>query len=1292
MRQIILLLTTLFISIPTWGQTGYFIPAERFSSGLINDICQDKYGFIWVATEFGLNKYDGYRFTEYIHHPDDSTTISSNVVVSLFCDKDGQLWAGTSKGLDRYDYASNKFVHYAFHDGVKPRVVRICQLRDSRLLVATSGYAGLYVVDGHRAKMFMKDDGNLHFVNNIMEDSKGRLWQCDYGNDFSVMDANGIHNMVSTEGLVVDFVERDNEVLIFCMRGIYRYRNGRLAAADIDMRAMRQSETIIRRVYKDHLGNIYIGTRGDGLFRLAKGSSQLEPVVCSTKGIDVSTAKIWAIMEDRNKNLWLGCQSKGLVMIQHTPPQFQSWSLNYQGNLLGSTINSICKGDDGITWCTVQGNGVYGYNRQGQIVAHPASPTSVEFMFRDRSSRYWIGTDDALYAYNPKTGQSEKKVAFGCDKFNDMTDVGGGVIYISTFSKGFCVYDTKTNKLRNYNSNQKDPKKGWLCNNWVFSMMPDSKGCVWLATSSGVSCYDPATDSFRSHGWHQLLNGVLCFSLCETRQGDILIGTENGIYIYERGKKEAVPFGKNSGLGNLVVGYIVEANNGDIWCSTTRGLWQYQVKTKKFISHVNDNGLIGKEYIYCVGMHTDQDTIYFANNNGITTFRPTDVVGTRRQLPAVCLTEFLLAGRPVSTSTDSNGDWVVRGPVVTSDYYQVSYLDNTFTLEFSLLDYVDPRNVIFEYRIDKGEWIQNPAGQNAIQLSHLQSGVYRLEVRALSSGSYTEVKRMTIRVMPPWYRSTWAYVVYFMALAGALVLVGLLMRRRAHRRMDEEKMQFLINATHDIRSPLTLIMGPLAKLKSLVTDETGKGYIDTIDRNAKRLMLLVNQILDERRIDKNQLQLHCRETNMVDFISGICKLYQYNASQRNITFSFERDKDHVIAWIDRINFDKVINNLLSNAFKYTFDGGEVKVVLRETEKEIQIEIMDNGVGLKDEDTDRLFDRFYQGRNADVLGMQGTGIGLNLCRSITKLHGGEVKAKSLEKGSLFCITLPKGNAHLRPEQIVTDSPACEVLSEGMGEKQQFRAFRILVVDDDPEIADYISGELGNRYKFSHAPNGKEALKILLTDSYDLVISDVMMPEMDGITLLKRIKDNPQISQLPVIMLTSKAEVEYKMEGLKSGADAYIAKPFNMEELHIQIDNLIDNVRRLRGKFSGAVRQEERIENIEVKGNDDALMDRIMRSVNAHMSETDFNVDMLAEDVGISRAQLHRKMKEITGISSGRFLRNLRMEQAARLLREGKINVSQVAGSVGYIDLAHFSTAFKTRFGMSPSEYAEANKQE
>lgn len=1263
------------------GQAGQFFPSDRFSSGLINDVCQDKYGYLWIATDYGLNRFDGYRFIQYQHKPDDSTTISSNVAGSLFCDHEGQLWIGTSRGLDCYDYATNKFVHQKFDGGITPRVGKIWELRDGTLLACTSGFQGLYRISDNKAEPYLKRHQDMAFVNSVMEDSNGRFWQCGFGNEFTMRDQHGLHSMISTQGFIVDFVENDGEVLIIGLHGIHSYNDNQLTVADIDMSAMGSGDVIIRRVFKDHKGNIYIGTRGDGLFCLAKGSRRLERVGCIARDIDLSTAKIWAITEDRNGNLWLGCQSKGLLMIQPTPPQFQSWSFQTQGIHLGSTVSSVCEGDGGLVWCSVPGNGVYGFDANGRIIAHPVSPKAAELIFRDHDHRYWIGTDDGLYAYHPLTGQSNLQVTFDCDKFNDMTDGGDGTLYISTFSRGFCQYNPATKQLRNFNSTQKDPEKGWLCNNWVMSMITDHLGRIWLATSSGVSCYDPSNDSFRSLGWHQLLSGVMCYALCETRNGQILIGTEYGLYIYESGKDEATLFPQSESLRNKIVSYIVEAKNGDIWCAASMGLWQYDLKNGIFISHVNDNGLSGKEYINCTGMYTYDDRVFFANNEGLVTFRPSAVKGWQAELPPVNLTGFMVAGHPMESTT-------------TDDHFCVSYLDNSLSLEFSLLDYINPNNVIFEYRISHDKWIQNPEGQNSILLSHLQPGSYPIEVRALSAGVYSASKTITIEVTPPWYQSTWAYLFYLLAGVALLATLGWSLRRRAHRQLDEEKMKFLINATHDIRSPLTLIMGPLAKLKGIVTDSEGQGYIDTINRNAQRLMLLVNQILDERRIDKNQLQLRCRETNLVEFISGICKLYQYNASQRNITFLFEHDKKHVLAWIDRINFDKVISNLLSNAFKYTFDGGEVKVVLRELEKDIEIQVIDNGMGIHEEEAEHLFDRFYQGRNADDLGMQGTGIGLNLSRSITQMHGGQIKAQNRQdgvKGACFTVIIPKGHAHLKPEQMMTDAPAREVLSTGLAGKTSFRQFKILIVDDDREIADYIISELGSHYKFEHAPNGKEGLKAILTQQYDLVISDVMMPEMDGITMLKHIKDNPQVSEIPVIMLTSKAEVEHKLEGLRSGADAYIAKPFSMEELHIQIDNLIDNVRRLRGKFSGAVLQEERVENIEVKGNDDALMERIMRSVNANMSDPDYNIDALASDVGISRAQLHRKMKEITGVASGKFLRNLRMEQAARLLREGKVNVSQIADKVGYADQAHFSTAFKTHFGMTPSEYVETHKQ-
>ena len=351
------------------------------------------------------------------------------------------------------------------------------------------------------------------------------------------------------------------------------------------------------------------------------------------------------------------------------------------------------------------------------------------------------------------------------------------------------------------------------------------------------------------------------------------------------------------------------------------------------------------------------------------------------------------------------------------------------------------------------------------------------------------------------------------------------------------------------------------------------------------------------------------------------------------------------------------------------------------------------MGFKNKNTDKLFERFYQDPNSRGISLEGTGIGLNLSRTLTEMHGGTIKAANRTdnvQGAQITISIPKGNSHLKPEEII--SPEDDNSNSMLSKKPTYTNCRMMVVDDDAEMRLYIKNEMSEWYKVDTFPNGVEALDALLKEHYDIVVSDIMMPEMDGVTLLKKIKTNSRINDIPVILLTSKSDVADRLESFKKGADAFLAKPFNMSELHILTNNLISNVRRLRGKYSGAQEQKDKIEQIEVKGNNDQLMNRIMKSINEHISDPDFNVESLAEDVGISRAQLHRKMKEITGISTGEFIRNLRLEQAARLIREQKINVTQVAYAVGFNNQTHFSTVFRKRYGMSPTEYAKKEHNE
>jgi signal transduction histidine kinase/DNA-binding response OmpR family regulator len=584
---------------------------------------------------------------------------------------------------------------------------------------------------------------------------------------------------------------------------------------------------------------------------------------------------------------------------------------------------------------------------------------------------------------------------------------------------------------------------------------------------------------------------------------------------------------------------------------------------------------------------------------------------------------------------------------------------------------------------------------------------------------------VVITIRSPWYRSVTAYIIYALLLLSLLFYIQRAYRRRAREQMDEEKMKFLINATHDIRSPLTLIMGPLHKMKQIVRTSDGNdaggqiegrrsnemiSSLETIEHNAQRILNLVNQILDVRKIDKQQMQLHCQPTSLAPFCQGICKMFEFNARERKIAFRFPvvgQDGD-VSVWIDRRQMDKVVTNLLSNAFKYTEDGGSIELSISATDKDAVLQVIDSGSGLDGDSVKHIFDRFYQGRNSQRLHTEGTGIGLNLCKMIVDMHHGLISAQNRNdgrKGSVFTVQIPLGNAHLRPEEI--DAPS--TMSASVGETETATTQEavplaaataagtaaplvskggrphVLLVDDDTEITRYISSELSRHYKFDIAHNGKEGLHMVLTGDYDVVVSDVMMPEMDGFTMLRMIKTNANVAHVPVVMLTSMADVGNRLEGLERGADAFLAKPFDMDELHMSIDNQINAVRRLRGKFSGAQQQADKLEVPEVKGNDEELMERIMKVVNKHLGDSDFTVDMLTQEACISRTQLHRKMKEMTGLSTSEFIRNLRLEQAARLLKEQKINVTQVAYTVGFSNLAHFSTVFRKHFGVAPSEY-------
>lgn len=1266
----------------SYANSGRFYTSNDLSSSLIRCIIQDKYGFIWVGTNYGLNRFDGYNFSTYLCNPADTTTIQDNGIVQLYPYSKEFLFVATNRGLYKYSYLTNSFQHIVLEkNDEKIRISSLIEDRKHNLLIGTSGY-GAYRLDmttGKVTRLSRKSANSVDdFFGMLFFDDEGYLWQANhtkvlrkYKYDGRSIRLVSVYEPKDLFGIRKLYAADKKGFFVAHTGGImrYDYASHRFSRYDFDFSA-HQGAGYISAVTLDKYGNLWLGTSGDGTFKIPHGSRKAYRVELNNQSFIFDNAHISDLLIDRDGNQWYGCYMKGLFLSNNDKNVFHPVSLDELGAGM-ETISSVVGVADGLMLFAVKNHGLYLLDEKTgntKLLQSPAGPIKVYSDFR---KKVYVYGRDGIYEYDWKHQTYRLLLPANGLSLDGMQVDAAGNIYFASPGNGLYVWNRKSGKMTQYLMDDKRPHKT-ICNNWISEIRLDSRGWLWCATANGVSCMDTKTGYFDIILSRSLLEGKTCYSTLELSDGKIAIATEMGLYLYDRKKQQTTPWPHSESISGLRIYSLKKDAKGNLWMSTAQGIWCYDSKAKSFFSFEKGNGLLTKEYLAGVVGSTSDGVICYGNSEGLTYFRPSQVKNYDEKTSAIYLSGVLLDGKMAPFIGDNLS--------VPSDFKSI-------VLCFSQLDYQSVGNIVFQYRINGGKWISNAAGDNSFNFTGLSHGHYRIEVRTYCNGKYSTYKKViNLDVLAPWFLTVWAKLIYLFLILGLTAAAIIVFLRKKKRDMEEAKMQFLINATHDIRSPLTLIMEPLKKLKErLGNAEEYQADIDTIDRNAQRLLTLVNQILDKRRLDKHQMKLSCRETNLVEFSQGLVSLFTYNANLRGINIRLEIPETPVNAWIDRNKLDKAIANLLSNAFKYTPNGGEIIFRIEKQDKKVLLYVIDSGKGLgKNDDAKTLFERFYQGKNSADMHLGGSGIGLNLCRSIVRLHGGAVYAHNREdgkSGACFIIELPLGKEHLKTNQIYSDNGKTK-------KKQQrdaaSRNCKILLVDDDIEICRYLKSELSDWYRFVICNNGKEALNQLFSDDFDLVISDVVMPEMDGITLLKNIKGNANISHVPVIMLTSKSEISDRLEGIKLGADAYLAKPFSLEELHLTIDNLIDNVRRLKGKFSGALKQDDKVEKIEVKGNDEELMERIMKVVNENMSDSDFNVEKMCDEVGVSRTQLHRKLKEMTGVPTSEFLRNIRLNEAARLIRERKINITQVSYMVGFANNSHFSTAFKKYFGMSPTE--------
>ena len=1331
----------------------FFSTNDAISSSLINLIYQDSRNYIWVATEDGLNKYDGVRFSVYKNNPNDPTSISNNYVKSLFEDSSGQFWVGCINGLQIYNRAMDNFSEIPLYNNgtlITPHVTCITESKDKEIWISTSE---------HGVIRFNKDNGiyqtdlrissrlSSMYLTYIFQDSKGVFWiasenqglnkynpETDEVTIFKMPGQIG-SNQIST----VCEDARGNIFVGTLTNGLYKYN---VQTHIFELVPYSPHPALpIKSLLIDNKDRLLVATDGQGIKIYDDQKHRLEDFQLFSAPFDFSRMKVHTIIQDKQGNIWAGLFQKGVFMIPEISNQFEYWGYkSFNRNIIGSgCIMSLLKEEEDVLWIGTDNYGIYqiekGVSRHFAPSRNEYSvPPTVMTMINDNSGNLWLGSYLSGLAYmdkrtgrctyfnnHPETSDENSIFSLAKDKQNRL--------WIGTNGTGVYLFDLKKKEyIDHYSQSQNADKR--INNNWINYLFYDKEDILWIGSSNGIQSINTETGNVTTYP-SGILPGNVIFNINQDTKGNIWIGTSTGLACFDKMSGKSKIYTVTDGISSNIICGILEDEEGNIWLSTPFGISKLIVNENRFINYFEFDGLQVDEFMRRTAFKSQDGKMFFGGTGGITAFYPSEI--KERNTPLnIHLTRFYVFGKPVVAGHQSGRNVAFNRFISDVDTIRLSYKDNMFSFEFSTFDFGSAPRVFYQYKMEglNSQWINTEQGVNRINFTNMSYGTYKLRVKAYIYDSSSEEKTITLIITPPWYLSWWAYLIYFTLFS--LLVWGIarfildrirhrseLMRREHAEQVNESKLQFFINISHEIRTPMTLIISPLEKLIAESKEGEKLKVYSLMYRNAKRILQLINQLLDVRKIDKGLMVVKFREINMVEFIDDFMRTFEYQAEKRKIHFSFVHSEPQLNTWIDPNNFDKVLMNILSNAFKFTPDEGKITVTLQHgTDKNrtdalrdfFEITVSDTGKGIEESDIEKVFERFYQVSAGDAhLSVGGTGIGLYLSRLLVELQYGILYARNRQdvRGSKFIIRLPMGNSHLDKNEIDTNSDHFqqeihtrkqieakpenpEVEQENKKAKPKTK-YKVLLVDDEDEIRQYLHSELADTYKISEAVNGKVALEMILKEKPDLVISDVMMPEMDGITLCKKLKSNVNINHIPIILLTAKTTDEDKTEGFSIGADAYISKPFNIDLLKGVVAGIIENRERLKQKAPDMESNKSLIEPIVLRSSDQVLYEKIIKIINKNISNPDLNVELLASNVGMSRVHMHRKLKELTGQSARDFIKSIRLKQAAGLLSEKKLSVSEIMYALGFTNLSHFSNSFKEFYGMSPKEYAEKNRE-
>ena len=1320
-----------------------FTQEQGLPNNIVQCICQDSRGWIWLGTSRGLSRFDGYRFDNFLPDPGDTTSLSGNLVRVIFEDRKGNLMIGTENGgLNIFDREKERFLHpFRYQKELRFREVS---------------------------------------VNAIIQDDSGNLW---IGTDQNLLMIDSLGNIEPVRfrinedtdympQLFIRVINIDNQGKLWLGTndGLFLYDRVSHLIEPVRLPITREQSQEIYEIYKDDDGSMWIGTYSKGIFII-------DPVTRSVNPLNIipyyeRTETVRTISKSISGEYWIGTRG-GLYVYSKTRgvTGFFKHDGRDSKSLANNSILDIFHDSKGEIWIGSRGGlNLLAKNKQVfrnfgafQGDSHYLNSNIIYAFWIDKKGKIWIGTEDGgINILNPETGTYQYMMAdsgvvnsISQDCIKAFLDDKRGNLWIGTFLGGLDVLNLKTGIISHYRHSVNDPHS--LSDNRVWSLCLDHDGGIWIGTTAGLDRFNPDSKTFTHYNhvtgneqvrwvnidsednlWIGTINEVIVYdphmekiirfnerswSFYEDTKHRYWIATmDKGIALYSKTEGPKRYFDERDGLANNQALCILEDNDSDLWISTSNGLSEFNTEKYLFRSFTNEDGLRDNQFSYGAAYKTNNGELLFGGNSGFIMFNPDDIISDDMQVPLV-FTDLRIFNKSVPIGDGKNS--ILTKSISETDHLFLRFDQNVFTLEFAALNFVNSNNNLYTYYLEGFDKDWNaPSNNRSATYTNLNPGDYNLRVRKVLPYNLSPGKELTlmITILPPFWMTWWFRIIIVLIIACLLFLLfRILMNRekiknqlvmekikaRNLHEFDTLKLRLFTNISHEIRTPLTLILGPLEKLMAnkIPSDEI-PDHLGLMHRNAKQLNILINQLLDFRKIETGNLKLQLSQGDMVIFISNIVRSFEDYAKEKEITLKFQSLKKGLIALFDPDKIEMIMNNLLSNALKFTGKGGIVSVHLslvfdpvgeeslkNTSEKQfIEISIKDTGKGIAQENIEKIFTRFFQVSSED--GGHGTGIGLALVKELVKLHNGNISVISRPgKGSKFTVHLPYETeasseaVEFKDESELPGKTHAITVQEKGEIPDNITSQIMLIVEDNQDVRYFIRNHFESVFTIFEARNGQEGWDLALNTIPDVIISDILMPDVDGYEFCTRIKNDERTSHIPLLLLTALRSREHEIKGLASGADDFISKPFDIEVLQTKIENMLSVRKSLRDKYTREVILQP--SKITISSPDEHFLQKAINVIEKHISDPDLDIEGFASRVGVSRMQLYRKFNALTNMTVKEFIRSIRLKRAAQLLMEKKLTVTEIAYAVGFRDLSHFRKCFRQEYGMSASEYINQN---